>query len=143
MCSHLTPLPMSALIGEKDPVPEGKGPSLADALPVLRARAPDTAEAMLAHLDLLQADLDAPAPACLREVAAAAVELRREGFSKDPGWHALYDGARPPKPERDEETSPWERGWQHHACSARETYFQERVVLPALTPSARALLRSL
>ena len=36
----------------------------------------------------------------------------------------------------------WPHGWQHHATRTRNLYYRDRVLLPALQPASRALLRS-
>ena len=58
-----------------------------------------------------------------------------------PSWIGAARGARAPYNE-DFDAGEWRKGWQYHACSAREQNFSERVVLPSSSSSRRAMLLS-
>lgn len=75
--------------------------------------------------------------------------LERESFEHAgagnlPRWRDVWDGARPSAREGPqlEEPGTWEHGWQYYASSARDTYYREHHVLPALSRTDCATLRS-
>ena len=63
------------------------------------------------------------------------------GFEECPTWQEVFDGRRP-EDAVEPEVGEWAHGWQYHAASRIEKNHREVVVLPNMTPSARALLRS-
>ena len=81
----------------------------------------------------------------------AGTRLEAEGLIR-PSWVALADGLRPETHYRrhrirwpegaDREPGQWAHGWQFYGSHARNTHQRATVVLPALAPAARALLRS-
>ena len=77
---------------------------------------------------------------CLSEAAAAKNLLQTEGWEACSGGRAAYEGARPQQP--DAGPGEWPHGWQFHATRTRNLHYHDRVLLPALQPSSRALLRS-
>ena len=108
----------------------------ADALPVLRARYPEVADGLV-HDNELEGE---PARPCLRAAALAAHRLAEAGWEARPDWDACARGAG--RPAVDGELGLGNPGWQRHAVLALHTSFRERVLLPTLTPAARALLHS-
>eukprot|EP00439_Symbiodinium_sp_Y106_P001674 s9130_g1.t1 len=82
--------------------------------PVIRSRLPGAADRCLAALEQ---GAEGTIP-CLREAAAAKNFLQREGWEACPGWHAAYEGARPPQ-HRDAGPGEWPHGWQFHATRTR------------------------
>ncbi|CAE7943931.1 unnamed protein product [Symbiodinium sp. KB8] len=106
----------------------------ADALPVLRARYPEVADGLVHELD------GEPAQPCLRAAALAAHRLAEAGWEARPDWDACARGAG--RPAVDGELGLGNPGWQRHAVLALHTSFRERVLLPTLTPAARAVLHS-
>ena len=72
----------------------------------------------------------------LRSAAGARRALQGEGWTDCPTWRAVLEGQGAPAAG---ETSAGERphGWQCHATRC----YRDRVLLPALLPSARTLLR--
>ena len=106
----------------------------ADALPVLRARYPEVADGLVHELE------GEPARPCLRAAALAAHRLAEAGWEARPDWDACARGAG--RPAVDGELGLGNPGWQRHAVLALHTSFRERVLLPTLTPAARALLHS-
>ena len=80
---------------------------------------------------------------CVAAAADAAQALAGEGH-QCPRWRDLLAGARPerPAPEDEPELGEWRHGWQFYACSRRNHYFREHVLLPSLGSPQRALLRS-
>ncbi|CAE7567426.1 unnamed protein product [Symbiodinium necroappetens] len=106
----------------------------ADALPVLRARYPEVADGIVHELE---GELARP---CLRAAALAAHRLAEAGWEARPDWDACARGAG--SPAVDGELGLGNPGWQRHAVLAPLTSFRERVLLPTLTPAARALLHS-
>ena len=109
-----------------------------DALPVIRARLPQSADRCLEALE--QGNTGGQA-SCLREAASARNLLLAEGWDSCPTWRTAYDGTRPPHPT-DAGPGDWPHGWQHHATRTRNLYYRDRVLLPSLQPASRALLRS-
>ena len=109
-----------------------------DALPVIRARLPQSADRCLEALE--QGNTGGQA-SCLREAASARNLSSAEGWDSCPTWRTAYDGARPPH-RTDAGPGDWPHGWQHHATRTRNLYYRDRVLLPSLQPASRALLRS-
>ena len=68
-----------------------------------------------------------------------------EGFRR-PAWQQLLGGARPSPGDYpnmgDGEPGDWMHGWQFYACTARNLFFREHVLLPSLQPASAAILRS-
>ena len=108
----------------------------ADALPVLGERAPALAEACVRQLEGRDAETT-----CLRSAAVARNLLQAEGWQECPSWRAIADGARPPV-ATERSLGDWPHGWQHSASRTRNLHFRERTLLPDMSPSACALLRS-
>ena len=107
-----------------------------DALPVIRSRFPEAAAHSLTALEAGGGTIP-----CLREAAAARTLLIDEGWDQCPKWRVAYDGARPPRPS-DAGPGDWPHGWQHHETWTRNLHYRECVLLPALPPASKALLRS-
>ena len=58
-------------------------------------------------------------------------------------WTALVGGLRPePREPELHEPGCWRAGWQHEAASRVERHFRAEHILPHLTPTRRAMLRS-
>jgi hypothetical protein len=120
----------------------------ADALDMLRARCRNWAETFC---EVLQ-DPEGQGGSCLQEAAAAGRLLDDEGWEERPSWPNLLTGARPQQPRSVQTTQDnevdlvepgeWRHGWQHCACSIRESRFREHELLPRLSRDRRALLRS-
>ena len=111
----------------------------ADALPVIQARCPEAAQSCVAALEQPHAST---AP-CLRSAADAKATLQAEGWTDCPSWSALAGGARPNAPDENEAgLGDWPHGWQRLASQTRNLYYRDCVLLPSLTPSRQALLRS-
>eukprot|EP00973_Karenia_brevis_P021162 2909564-Karenia_brevis.AAC.1 len=53
----------------------------------------------------------------------------------------LLMGARP-SPEEEREPGEWAHGWQFWASKAREQHAREHIIMPAMSDSCQALLRS-
>ena len=87
----------------------------------------------------LQAGSQAAAPS-LQAAAAAGVHLEGHGWDQRPGWEACLRTAAPQAARS--EPGGWANGWQRDAALALHSSFRERVLLPAIRPSDRALLRS-
>ena len=65
-----------------------------------------------------------------------------EGF-EPPSWEALLEGARPPpRDPEDHEPGGTRGGWQHEAASRVERNFRDRRLMPVMSRSEQALLRS-
>ena len=111
----------------------------ADALPVMQQRRPREAAQLTA---LLEGQVPGRR-GCVAAAADAAQALAGEGH-QCPRWRDLLAGARPerPAPEDEPELGEWRHGWQFYACSRRNHYFREHVLLPSLGSPQRALLRS-
>ena len=107
-----------------------------DALPVIRSRLPGAADRCLAALEQGER---ARSPVCAKQRRRKI--FYKEGWEACPGWHAAYEGARPPQP-RDAGPGEWPHGWQFHATRTRNLHYRDRVLLAALQPSSRALPRS-
>ena len=60
----------------------------------------------------------AGARGCVAAAEAAGRTLDATGIER-PTWDALLGGARPPRPDPDDdaEAGEWKRGWQFFACS--------------------------
>ena len=110
--------------------------SWADALPMLRARLPRVAAKAA---ELLDAATDSGT--CLDEVRGAAATLEREGFHNLPSFTNLVNGGKPTSAE-DTDRGEWANGWQYFAAATREHHFRQTRVMPALSDSRKALLRS-
>ena len=110
----------------------------ADALPVLKSRVPDLARAALTQLERGHQS----GWATCREAATASASLQQASFDGLPTWQELWEGAVAPQPAEDDEETPWERGWQFHACRALENSFRQDRLFPLLDAPARALVRS-
>ena len=108
----------------------------ADALPELHKRSPAFAEACTRLLAT-----DGGCAPCLRSAVEARELLQAEGWHECPSWEAVGAGARPPR-LTDQGLGDWPHGWQSCASRIRTSYFRERTLLPSLSPSACALLRS-
>ena len=80
----------------------------------------------------------------LRAVADSRELLQAEGWEACPSWRAILQGARPVPPKH-AGPGDWPHGWQFMAVlrvAHPQPYFRDIVLLPAMTPSARALVRS-
>ena len=108
----------------------------ADALPALYKRSPAFAEACTRLLAT-----DGGCAPSLRSAVEARELLQAEGWHECPSWEAVGAGARPPR-LTDQGLGDWPHGWQCCASRIRTSYFRERTLLPSLSPSACALLRS-
>ena len=76
----------------------------------------------------------------LQAAAAAGVHLEGHGWDQRPGWEACLRTAAPQAARS--EPGVWANGWQNDAALALHISFREQVLLPAIRPSDRALLRS-
>ena len=108
-----------------------------DALPVIASKVPDLAERIVTELQRPSG----PRAACLQEAAQARERLLALGADQLPSWPAALAGAEPPQPETADDFE-FARGWQWYACSVRETFFAERVLLPSSSDSQRAMVLS-
>ena len=84
----------------------------------------------------------AAAAACLQQADQAGRHLDLHGWAHRPPWTSLLGDAAPPPPLADREPAWWRHGWQHPASVAVTTYHRQERVLPSLSPTDRALLRS-
>ncbi len=111
--------------------------SWVDSLPILASKAPTLAATAATEL----ARASGPLAGCLQEVVRAHERLRELGADELPSWPEAMAGAEPPQPETadDLETA---RGWQHYACSVLENHLSERVLLPTLSDSQKAMALS-
>ena len=110
--------------------------SWADSLPMVRERHPEVADLVV---DALDSD---PATPILSAVVEAARAVQVGGFVP-PSWATLSHGARPPPREPDEfEPGCSRRGWQHEAAGPTERMHRDTWIMPRLTDSERAALRS-
>ena len=109
----------------------------ADALPALHTRVPRSAAS---YVQLLEAELG-EATHCLAEAANARRLLLDRGWSHCPTWRAILEGVRPAL-AANPGAGDWPHGWQYHASRTLTEHSRERLVMPSLPPSSRALLRS-
>ena len=111
--------------------------SWADTLPMIHQRHPVVATRIV---HALAQEVDSPV---LGAVRRAAQELEGVSGFVVPSWPALTAGLRPPprEPEFHEPGGP-RAGWQHEAASSVERQFRTMSVLPLLSPTGRAMLRS-
>ena len=109
----------------------------ADASPALHTRVPRSAAS---YVQLLEAELG-EATRCLAEAANARRLLLDRGWSHCPTWRAILEGARPAL-AANPGAGDWPHGWQYHASRTLTEHSRERLVMPSLPPSSRALLRS-
>ena len=79
---------------------------------------------------------------CMSEAEACRQTLLEMGAAQIPTWHEALTGVEAPPRETDASDDDFSRGWQCYACSVRETFFAERVVMSASDDSRRALLLS-
>ena len=102
----------------------------------LRDRLPEWADT---YTELLEAG--GGHATCLQEAAEARQTLQGEGWTDCPTWRAVLEGQGAPAAG---ETSAGERphGWQCHATRIQTKFYRDRVLMPALSPSTQALLRS-
>ena len=113
--------------------------SWADALPAIHARLPGCA---VNYVQLLESEAGEGVH-CLAEAAHARRMLQDQGWSDCPTWRMLLDGARPAPPVAPGPgAGDWPHGWQYHASRTLAVHSRDRVLLPSLPPSSRALLRS-
>ena len=77
----------------------------------------------------------------LRAAADSRELLQAEGWEACPSWRAILQGARPVPPKH-AGPGDWPHGWQFYASRTRNQYFRDIVLLPTMTPSARALVHS-
>ena len=104
---------------------------------MIQQRHPAIAEVIIRALE------DGPNSPCLEAVQNAALELDGvEGFEVSE-WTALAGGLRPePREPELHEPGGQRVGWQHEAASRVERQFRATHILPHLTPTRRAMLRS-
>jgi hypothetical protein len=89
-------------------------------------------------------DLGSPNPltSCSAEVVACANCLVNDGFTMDPGWERLSNGARPPAQQL-REPGEWTHGWQFYAASCRDETARARLLLqPQVRRAIKPLMRS-
>ena len=115
----------------------------ADALAVLQQRRPHETNEIVATLN---AEVRWRAH-CLDELLDAAHLLTSEGFTQRPTWTELAAGRRPPPQgrsgqEASREPGEWAHGWQFYASRTRSTYRRETHIMPQLSETHQALLRS-
>ena len=111
--------------------------SWADCLPMINARHPDVATALIQQLN------GQPLTPCLREAQEAANSVSRATGWVPPSWNEFAAGARPEvlDPDQFELWDP-QRGWQHEAASRIESWWLDEFVLPRMEEFARAVVRS-
>ena len=111
--------------------------SWADCLPMIHARHPDVATALIQQLN------GQPVTPCLREAQEAASGVSRATGWVPPSWNEFAAGARPEVigPDQFELWDP-QRGWQHEAASRIEAWWLDEFVFPRMEEFARALVRS-
>ena len=112
--------------------------SWVSAFPIIRAKAPPIAQAILQELTSAQG----PTTFALRELASARWQLTQEGAADLPPWQDVAKGVEPIPPDRHADAADFVQGWQCLACSYSETHFLEHVVLPSCNRSRRTLLLS-
>ena len=78
--------------------------------------------------------------ALLPERALAGI-CKEEGWHDYPAWSLLLQGTRP-APADDAGPGDWPYRWQMHVSRTRNTEIRERVLLPDMSPSSQAFLRS-
>ena len=110
--------------------------SWADALPMVKARAPGVAADCVAALNT-----HAQQSGCLAEARDAGELLTRKGFLQRPSWQDLLDGQRPPAVQL-AEPGEWKHGWQYIASSTLEHHFRRDAVIAQSSLADRAHLRS-
>ena len=111
--------------------------SWSDCLPMIQARNPDVAAALVNELEGF------PLTPVLGEAASTVRELVGVQGFEPPSWRALSAGLRPPDREPEEfEPGTVRRGWQHEASSRVERKHREEELFPQMTPASRALIRS-
>ena len=76
----------------------------------------------------------------LQQRCPEAAARCRQGWTQRPDWEACLHSA--PSQAARGEPGIWANGWQRDAALALHTSFREHVLLPAVRPSDRALLRS-
>ena len=94
--------------------------SWAEALPMIQARLPIMANAVMEGLE-------GNAQGCIGELQESTRVLDASGFIGRPSWTSLRAGARPPPPTV-AEPGEWQHGWQYYASSSLEHHFRETVV---------------
>ena len=109
--------------------------SWADSLGMLHNRHSNVADAFLECLTV------GAGPPSLVAAHSAREELSGVMGFEPPSWHAVLHGARPPFPDEFEPGS-WRTGWQHEAASRVERHHREHTLMPVLSDSEKALLRS-
>ena len=111
--------------------------SWADTLPMIHQRHPVVATRIV---HALAQEVDSPV---LGAVRRGAQELEGVSGFVVPSWPALTAGLRPPprEPEFHEPGGP-RAGWQHEAASRMERQFRTTSVLPQVSPTRRAMIRS-
>ena len=110
--------------------------ALVDALPALQHCCPDAAQRCLQEL---QSGSQAAAPS-LQAAAAAGIHLDGHGWTEQPDWEACLQPV--PSQAAPREPVVWAHGRQGDAALPLHTSFRERVLMPALRPDCRVLLRS-
>ena len=111
--------------------------SWADSISMIRERHPSVANMII---EALESGPHTPTLAAVAESAHGVFGV--QGF-EPPSWRELSHGARPPLREPDEyEPGGTRRGWQHEAASRVERQHREVEILPRLTDSEKASLRS-
>ena len=111
--------------------------SWSDCLPMIQARNPDVAAALVTELEGF------PRTPILGEAASTARELVGARGFEPPSWRALAAGERPPDREPEEfEPGTVMRGWQHEAASRVERRHRDEELFPGMNDASRALIRS-
>ena len=77
----------------------------------------------------------------LAEVARTRRTLQDEGWNECRSWRAVLEGARP-APSTEDNAGDWPHGWQMHASRIHTEHYRDRVLMPALSLSSQAMLRS-
>ena len=108
--------------------------SWADALPMIQARLPVMANAVMEALE-------GNAQGCIGELQESTRVLDASGFIGRPSWTSLRAGAYPP-PSTVAEPGEWQHGWQYYASSFLEHHFRETVVFAQSFAADLAHLRS-
>ena len=113
--------------------------SWATSFPIIRAKAPPVAAAMLRELQ----SAAGPAALVLRELLSSRQQLEHQGALDLPDWKDMAKGVEPPVSDKQHaDGADFAHGWQHYACSFSETHFFEQEVAPNCDDARRAMLFS-
>ena len=94
---------------------------------VVAQKVPDISAKFLA-----EAEAARPTAEYILALHEATQQLQHERCADMPSWQDAVQGVEAPYPDNPD-AGEWKRGWQFHACSAREHHFLEHVL--KLAPS--------